>query len=356
MNNKMKKYVKPANSFHALDKTNSTLFISGDVITKYINNNVGRELNNLLTYSLKERDGKKVEEIIKNIIQKINEKGYKLVFFIYNCSFIQQFMNILGKTNLDIQVIAWHQKHYFNPEIVPKLYAVVEYSKIQARKEKKYNHQHDEKYIYIPYPIILDSDYHQKIHDLKEPWMERYVGKYVFCGGNNSRDFKQMINLAIQNKDINFIILCSNPKSVNRLHKHIKDDQLTNLTYYTDTDSFQFAYAIQQCNFMVMPFIKASKMAGHSVIAQSVYFGKPTISNINCSMDEAIEHEKTGYLVNIKDNEAYQKYTRQLWDDESLCQKMSEEVAKNSYVRSFAYYESELIYLAKKALFNEKLE
>ena len=163
-----------------------------------------------------------------------------------------------------------------------------------------------------------------------EEWRQRYTGKYIFAGENNGRDYKLMARIALKNPDINIILLFSDGKSLNRVeevvNKHRKEgpNALSNLKYYTDSDMYQFAYAIQQCYFMVLPFLKPTSMAGHSVVAQAIYFQKPVITNLNSSMDEAVRDGENGYLVACGDFDYCDKYCRNIWDNQKLYDKLAD--------------------------------
>ena len=159
----------------------------------------------------------------------------------------------------------------------------------------------------------------------------------------------------------NIILLFSDGKSLNRvgevINKHRKEDPnaLSNLKYYTDSDMYQFAYAIQQCYFMVLPFLKPTSMAGHSVVAQAIYFQKPVITNLNSSMDEAVRDGENGYLVACGDFDNCDKYCRNIWDNQKLYDKLADQMKQEAPLRNFPHYEKILVDYSKKALLSEPL-
>lgn len=353
-------------SIEQLDKSNLVLFVGFQLIENYINSNIKSPINNFGSYSLKDKKPDKYNITINSIINHVKQHNYKLIFMLYNCTFISELLNSIKLHKLDVKVIAWHQKHYFKANIVPKLYAIMEYSTIQARKQVHYNKDYPNKYIYIPYPSILPQNYHQMVDSNNEEWRNRYTGKYILAGGNNGRDYKSMVRLAYQNPDINVILLFSDNKSLNRVSTLVqkykgtdnknKDLVLNNLKYYTDSDMYQFAYAIQKCYFMILPFIKPQSMAGHSVVAQAIYFEKPVITNLDSSMDEAVRNNENGYLVKCGDLTKYEEYSKKIWNDVNLYKKIIIQMKKDAPLRSFQYYESILVKYANKALLNESLD
>ena len=359
---KFKTQINKINSIEELDNSNAVLFIGIPLIENYINGHITKPLKNIVCYPLKEREAVKYNKIIEDIIQRIKDKKYKLIYILYNCTFVTPLVNTINVKRLDVRIIVWHQKHYFNRDIVDKVFAVMEYSTIQARKQKYYNKKQKQKYIYIPYPSIMPSNYRQLVESNNEAWRERYTGKYIFAGGNNGRDYKSMVMLAHKNPDMNLILLFSSPKFLKRvqmMEKEIKKEDknaLQNLKYYTDSDMYQFAYAIQKCHFMILPFIKAKSMAGHSVVAQAIYFHKPVITNLNSSMDEAVRDNETGYLVACKDYNGYEKYSRMIWDNDELYQKLSLQMKADSPLRDFPHYESILVNYSKKGLLNQPIK
>lgn len=359
---KFEAQIAKINTIEKLDDSNTVLFIGIPLIQNYINGHISKPLKNIVCHPLKEKEAAKQNKIIEDIIEQVKQKKYKLIYILYNCVFVGSLVNTIVKKGLDVRIIAWHQKHYFRGEIVDKLFAVMEYSTIQARKQKHYNKNQKQKYIYIPYPSIMPFNYHQLVKSNDEPWRERYTGKYIFAGGNNGRDYKSMVTLAHKNPDMNVLLLFSSPKflkHVQVMEKQIKKEDknaLQNLKYYTDSDMYQFAYAIQKCHFMILPFIKAKSMAGHSVVAQAIYFHKPVITNLNSSMDEAVRDNETGYLVACKDYKGYEKYSRMIWDNDDLHQKLSLQMKADSPLRDFPHYESILVNYSKKGVLNQPIK
>lgn len=355
MNKKITKNINGIQTIAELDKNNLVLFVGPSFLEKYINSHLKTPIKNYLTCDMK--DVNTAGEIINNIITRVKTNNNKLIFVIYNCVFVSNIIKTVQTQNLNVPIIAWHQKHYFKANCLPSLFAVMEYSVIQAKKQKHYNKNYANKYIYIPYPSILPKNYNEIIEKESYKWKDRYTGKYIFVGGNNGRDFKTMFQLIESNPDMKMVILCSDKKSINRINSMKKKYKtaMANISYYFDSDSYQFAYAIQHCHFMILPFVEPKSMAGHSVVAQAVYFGKPVITNLYSSMDEAVRDGENGYLVKCLDFDAYQKYSKMIWNDDTLHKKLSIQMEKDALLRDYPHYEYMLVKYSKKALLNEPL-
>lgn len=322
-------------------KLNSTLFLTIDTMYSYLNS-YNHNWNIDISVDLKPKNKKDKEEAVLRLVEIINKQKPKLVCFLYNCTFIDELIQSRNQNSFpaSTKIIAWHQKHYFPANVVSKLEYIIEYSKIQALKYSKSNQKLAHKYIYLPYPAILPNNYHILFDELSEDIKNKYTGKYIFIGGNNHRDFTSILTVTQKLPEYNFIILSNSPKFLSRFKKHDKNNNkpLDNFKLYTDAQSIEFGYAISQSYICFLPYDTDGCTPGHSVTAQAILFCKPIISCQNCSMDESIINEKTGYLDKVKDIDSYIKHIKLLMEDNNLYKTMLENTKKESHKRSYAYF------------------
>jgi glycosyltransferase involved in cell wall biosynthesis len=318
-------------------KLDGTLFVGINVMNNYVNG-YPHKIKHLISLNLKTKTSKDTNNVVDQLISHVNSIKPNVIFFIYNCLFIQELILRQKKHKIspDIKIIAWHQKHYFPAHVVPNLHAIIEYSKVQALKCPKANRSFPNKYIYLPYPSLLPPNYPELFDKIPQDRKERYTGKYIFSGGNNRRDLMSTLNIIKAFPQYKFVVLSNSPKYFYRLHKH-GSKLPPNFYLYDDTEPIEFAYAVKNSYFCFLPYDKPGCTPGHSVSAQCIFFGKPIISTKNCSMDEAVNHGKSGYLVN-KNFESYKTHISELMENPKLHSKMTKKTRKMAPMRHFSFF------------------
>jgi glycosyltransferase involved in cell wall biosynthesis len=312
------------------------LFISTKLIADYIADN-GITFKNMLVYNLKETKSDVQDHIIYTIVNKVNTSNISVIFFLYNCIFIDKIVTAKRKRIIpNVKIIAWHQKHYFSASVVPDVFAIIEYSKIQATQTSYTDYKNINKYIYMPYPAIISNNYPILFDKLPEDRKNRYSGKFILVGGNNNRNHKIVLKIAHKCPQYTFITLTNN---LSRICKYTaKKSKPDNYIYYTDTKDVEFAYAVSKCHILFMPFSKAHGTTGHSVVALAIYFNKPVITSRMCSMEDSITNDCNGYMTNVDDIENNIIHIDNLMTDEKLYNKIVSQTTKISYQRHFKFY------------------
>jgi len=338
-------------------KLDSTLFVGIELTIDYINSYHHKWNNLIWSVHMKNTNIEERSIFVNEIVDIINKKKVKLVCFLYNCTFIEDIVKSKKQKKFpsDVKIIAWHQKHFFSASIVPDLEVIIEYSKVQSLKYKTANKALSDKYVFLPYPSILQPNYQQLFDDLPQHIRDRYAGKYIFVGGNNRRDCVSIMKVCKQMPEHKCVVLTSSPKFINKFNKirerETNQENITNnMILYSDSTQIEFAYAVQKSHVCFLPYNKYGGTIGHSVVAQAIMFGKPIVSNINCSIDESVIHNKTGYLDKVGDIEMYVLHLTTLMENKDKYNLMKKETEKISHTRSFDYFYNAINKLVIKAL------
>lgn len=308
----------------------STLFI----YASHMQNFLDGCFKHCLCISLKLKDDETgIMQNIETIFNEVVKHNLTTIFFLYNCTYIEQLIDYKLDKKYNVKVIAWHQKHYFPSRIVKHLYKIMEYSIIQCKNSSRYDPLNHDKYILFPYPAIMPPE----TVNLSQYIKDRYANKYIFTGGNNNRNYRMVIDIAKKCPQYSFIFNL-NKEACKKYIKSYIDDIPENLKIYLEVSPTEFLYAIKNAHILLLPYKKSKSTVGHSTIAQGIYYKKPIISSTNSSMDESVIDGKTGYLVDIGDSDTTIEKMKTLMEDNSLYAKMIYELEKIQYTRTKAYY------------------
>lgn len=282
-------------------------------------------------------DDPNLDPIINSIFETVKENKLKTIFFLYNCSYIERIINYKLSNNINIKIIAWHQKHYFPAHVVKHLHKIMEYSVIQCKKNPNYDPENAHKYEVFHYPAIFPPDIDTRFNELSDDIKTRYTGKYIYTGGNNNRNYRMVIKIAKQYPQYSFIFNLSEYAC----KKYIKSDINNipdNIKIYVNVSPIEFLYAIKNAYILLLPYRKSRSTVGHSTVAQGIYYKKPIISSSNSSMDESINNNTTGYLVDINDIDATKEKLKILMENDVVYNNMVDMLNEIQETRTLKYY------------------
>ena len=150
------------------------------------------------------------------------------------------------------------------------------------------------------------------------------VGKYVFCGGSNGRDWRTMKDVASLLPHINFVVVGPQP---NLLGANFP----SNIAYYHNIPYDKFQKLLRECSFLALP-LNTEAPAGLIVLFTAGLMSKAVITTDNYTMREYITSGEEGILVGMGDiatfasevNSLYTNSAKRVEFGQKLCRKVEE--------------------------------
>jgi len=345
-----------------MSKALSTLFVASPEI-----NHIGETLNLYRDFfinvyfcsDLKTKDKALQKAECISILKKAQDQNLKLIFFLGNSFFIPYLVYYRKKLGLEeIEIIAWHQKHYFKATFVSKLKYIIEYSLETAKRQREFCQKHENKYIHLPYPCSLaspdnttaDENFKNLLISNKRFWDDANSTPfpYVFISGRNNRDMPSIKRVARKLPHINFIYAVGmeggmqisttdNPPN-KKIQQEIVTDHfgfdnfapvsdLPNLLLIHDLSPQNWKYLMSQCKIHFLPITAGRKgvpiCSGHSTLAGAIFYGKITITTKSSSLEENIHDKKNGFLAKVGDWKGYATFIQAMFSDKKTYDSMS---------------------------------
>ncbi len=157
----------------------------------------------------------------------------------------------------------------------------------------------------------LLHDCYGKLGKYKKPF--ELGNDYVFCGGNNGRDWPGIVKIAKLIPDVKFVIV--GPKK-----ETLGDNLPSNIEYHYDISYEKFQKLIQDCSILALP-INTQAPAGLIVLFSAGLMSKPVIITENATTREYITTAENGILIKFGDFEDFALQIKNLSIDLELQKK-----------------------------------
>lgn len=167
--------------------------------------------------------------------------------------------------------------------------------------------------------LYLSKDRFKFIHfhtNISQPKMYFCPNRYILSAGRTGRDFDTFIQ-AVKTLPNKFVII-SDRESAKGLNCP------DNVRLFVDIPREHYLKFVQKCTFVVVPLQRLLKSTGQVVILEAMACGKPVIATDTVGTRDYIYPGFNGILVPPNDSGALTKAIKQLAEDRSLQERLSE--------------------------------
>jgi glycosyltransferase involved in cell wall biosynthesis len=166
-----------------------------------------------------------------------------------------------------------------------------------------------EKLFWIHQGIRLTKENQNRIKKLKNNYNERYIVSL----GDSNRDHETIIK-AVKNLDIKLYILSKNKckeKNKNVIYKSTTESKIID-----NIRVFNFCKIIKNALFCIIPLHFKNQSHGITSAIEALFLRKCLIVTKNAGLDEYIDDNNTGFLVNHNDVNSYKEKILYLLNDD----------------------------------------
>jgi glycosyltransferase involved in cell wall biosynthesis len=168
--------------------------------------------------------------------------------------------------------------------------------------------------------LSLPKDKFTFIHfhtNVIDPKMLHSPNSYVLSAGRTGRDFSTLVKAAGRLTNIKFVIISDQQSAAGLVLP-------SNIELLINIPREEYLKLLKECSFVVVPLKRLVKSTGQVVILEAMAYGKPVIATDAVGTKDYIQSGFNGILVPPHDPLGLAKAIRELEDDVSLQEKLSQ--------------------------------